>query len=72
MLSNTITDSHFQICANLDSTIVSTKNYVAELKKNVPKPRKTFDIVEKRPAVSQIVCLYQVDGLKLVKRCCQL
>ncbi|XP_037545199.1 probable ATP-dependent RNA helicase DHX58 [Nematolebias whitei] len=39
-----------QICANLDSTIVSTKNCVPELKKNVPKPRKTFDIVEKRQA----------------------
>uniref|UniRef100_A0A1A8I431 RNA helicase n=1 Tax=Nothobranchius kuhntae TaxID=321403 RepID=A0A1A8I431_NOTKU len=39
-----------QICANLDSVIVSTKNYVPELKKNVPKPMKTFDIVEKRGA----------------------
>ncbi|XP_042360665.1 probable ATP-dependent RNA helicase DHX58 [Plectropomus leopardus] len=37
-----------QICANLDSAIVSTKNYVSELKKKVPRPIKTFDIVEKR------------------------
>ncbi|XP_040918134.1 probable ATP-dependent RNA helicase DHX58 [Toxotes jaculatrix] len=37
-----------QICANLDSAIVSTKNYAPELKKKVPKPIKTFDIVEKR------------------------
>ncbi|GLD49089.1 probable ATP-dependent RNA helicase DHX58 [Lates japonicus] len=37
-----------QICANLDSAIVSTKNYAPELKKKVPRPIKTFDIVEKR------------------------
>ncbi|XP_072225459.1 ATP-dependent RNA helicase DHX58 [Leuresthes tenuis] len=39
-----------QICANLDSAIVSTKNYVPELKEKVPRPIKTFDIVEKRHA----------------------
>lgn len=44
--------SLLQICANLDSAIVSTENYKPELKKTVPKPRKTFDIVEKRFAVS--------------------
>lgn len=38
-----------QICANLDSAIVSTKNYAPELKKKVPRPMKTFDIVETRP-----------------------
>ncbi|XP_060946053.1 ATP-dependent RNA helicase DHX58-like [Limanda limanda] len=38
-----------QICANLDSSIVSTKNYAPELKKKVPRPIKTFDIVENRP-----------------------
>uniref|UniRef100_A0A3Q3XKB4 RNA helicase n=1 Tax=Mola mola TaxID=94237 RepID=A0A3Q3XKB4_MOLML len=38
-----------QICANLDSAIVSTKNYVPELKEKVPRPVKTFDIVDKRP-----------------------
>ncbi|XP_029015698.1 probable ATP-dependent RNA helicase DHX58 [Betta splendens] len=38
-----------QICANLDSAIVSTKNYVPELKRVVPRPVKKFDIVEKRP-----------------------
>nr|QYW22327.1 LGP2 [Channa argus] len=37
-----------QICANLDSAIVSTKKYNPELKKNVPRPIKSFDIVEKR------------------------
>ncbi|XP_029294424.1 ATP-dependent RNA helicase DHX58 [Cottoperca gobio] len=37
-----------QICANLDSAIVSTKNYVTELKEKVPKPKKRFDIVDKR------------------------
>ncbi|XP_026180149.1 ATP-dependent RNA helicase DHX58 [Mastacembelus armatus] len=37
-----------QICANLDSAIVSTKNYIPELKKKVPRPVKTFDIVDKR------------------------
>ncbi|XP_059203542.1 ATP-dependent RNA helicase DHX58-like [Centropristis striata] len=37
-----------QICANLDSAIVSTKNYVSQLKQNVPRPRKRYDIVEKR------------------------
>uniref|UniRef100_A0A8C9YDR0 RNA helicase n=1 Tax=Sander lucioperca TaxID=283035 RepID=A0A8C9YDR0_SANLU len=37
-----------QICSNLDSAIVSTKNYVSELKEKVPRPLKSFDIVEKR------------------------
>ncbi|XP_030649474.1 ATP-dependent RNA helicase DHX58 [Chanos chanos] len=37
-----------QICANLDSVIVSSKEYVPELSKVVPKPRKTYDIVEER------------------------
>ncbi|XP_041812397.1 probable ATP-dependent RNA helicase DHX58 [Chelmon rostratus] len=37
-----------QICANLDSAIVSTKNYAPELQKKVPRPVKTFDIVSKR------------------------
>ncbi|XP_041831376.1 probable ATP-dependent RNA helicase DHX58 [Melanotaenia boesemani] len=43
-------DHVLEICANLDSAIVSTKNYVPELKKKIPKPIKTFDIVQKRPA----------------------
>lgn len=43
----------FQICANLDSAIVSTKNYVSELKERVPRPIKTYDIVDKRPEVSR-------------------
>ncbi|XP_019949839.1 ATP-dependent RNA helicase DHX58 [Paralichthys olivaceus] len=38
-----------QICANLDSSIVSTRLYAPELKKKVPRPIKTFDIVETRP-----------------------
>ncbi|XP_034567100.1 probable ATP-dependent RNA helicase DHX58 [Notolabrus celidotus] len=38
-----------QICANLDSAIVSTKNYVPELKEKVPRPKKDYAIVEKRP-----------------------
>ncbi|XP_058509635.1 probable ATP-dependent RNA helicase DHX58 [Solea solea] len=42
-------DHVLQICANLDSAIVSTKNCVPELKKKVPRPIKTFDIVESRP-----------------------
>ncbi|XP_061568721.1 probable ATP-dependent RNA helicase DHX58 [Cololabis saira] len=37
-----------QICANLDSAIVSAKTYAPELKEKVPRPIKTFDIVEKR------------------------
>ncbi|XP_043089590.1 probable ATP-dependent RNA helicase DHX58 isoform X1 [Puntigrus tetrazona] len=37
-----------QICANLDSVIVSTKNYTPVLKKVVPKPKKQYDIVKKR------------------------
>ncbi|KAI2666377.1 putative ATP-dependent RNA helicase DHX58 [Labeo rohita] len=37
-----------QICANLDSVIVSTKNFTPVLKKVVPKPKKQYDIVEKR------------------------
>lgn len=43
--------SHHQICANLDSAIVSTKNYVPELNNKVPRPIKTFDIVDQRPKV---------------------
>ncbi|XP_014893336.1 ATP-dependent RNA helicase DHX58 [Poecilia latipinna] len=39
-----------EICANLDSVIVSTKNYTPELEEKVPRPQKTFDIVEKRTA----------------------
>ncbi|XP_053195285.1 ATP-dependent RNA helicase DHX58-like [Scomber japonicus] len=38
-----------QICANLDSAIVSTKNYIPELKEKVPRPIKSMDIVDKRP-----------------------
>lgn len=41
-------DHVLEICANLDSAIVSTKNYVSELQQNVPRPVKKFDIVEKR------------------------
>ncbi|XP_066498199.1 probable ATP-dependent RNA helicase DHX58 [Hoplias malabaricus] len=37
-----------QICANLDSVIVSTKNYVPELKAAVPRPMKNYDIVNVR------------------------
>uniref|UniRef100_A0A8C6WGH5 RNA helicase n=1 Tax=Neogobius melanostomus TaxID=47308 RepID=A0A8C6WGH5_9GOBI len=37
------------ICANMDSAIVSTKNYLPELKQKVPRPRKEFEITEKRP-----------------------
>ncbi|XP_042247911.1 probable ATP-dependent RNA helicase DHX58 [Thunnus maccoyii] len=37
-----------QICANLDSAIVSTKKHTAELKKKVPRPMKTFDIADIR------------------------
>ncbi|CAK6961258.1 ATP-dependent RNA helicase DHX58-like [Scomber scombrus] len=38
-----------QICANLDSAIVSTKHCTAELKEKVPRPFKSMDIVDKRP-----------------------
>ncbi|XP_051987281.1 ATP-dependent RNA helicase DHX58-like isoform X1 [Xyrauchen texanus] len=37
-----------QICANLDSAIVSTKNYMPVLQRVVPRPKKKYDIVEKR------------------------
>ncbi|XP_053471371.1 probable ATP-dependent RNA helicase DHX58 [Ictalurus furcatus] len=37
-----------EICANLDSVIVSTKNYEAELKEAVPRPMKNYDIVDER------------------------
>ncbi len=42
---------HSQICANLDSVIVSTKKYAPVLQKVVPKPKKQYDIVEKRALV---------------------
>ncbi|XP_067089203.1 probable ATP-dependent RNA helicase DHX58 [Osmerus mordax] len=38
-----------QICANLDSAIVSAETHASELKKKVPRPKKRFDIVDKRP-----------------------
>lgn len=41
-----------QICANLDSVIVSTKNFLPELKDVVPKPKKRYDIVNELPFVS--------------------
>uniref|UniRef100_A0AAQ4QEK9 RNA helicase n=1 Tax=Gasterosteus aculeatus aculeatus TaxID=481459 RepID=A0AAQ4QEK9_GASAC len=41
-------DHVLEICANLDSAIVSTKNCVSELKQKVPRPVKQFDIVDKR------------------------
>ncbi|KAM3598276.1 uncharacterized protein V6R79_016027 [Siganus canaliculatus] len=37
-----------QICANLDSAIVSTELYTPELEKKVAQPIKSYDIVEKR------------------------
>ncbi|XP_056609630.1 probable ATP-dependent RNA helicase DHX58 [Triplophysa dalaica] len=37
-----------QICANLDSVIVSTMEYKSGLLKVVPRPMKQYDIVEKR------------------------
>ncbi|KAM9457128.1 ATP-dependent RNA helicase DHX58 [Clarias gariepinus] len=37
-----------EICANLDSVIVSTKNYKTELKAVVPRPIKNYDIVDER------------------------
>ncbi|KAF7668747.1 hypothetical protein LDENG_00290920 [Lucifuga dentata] len=37
-----------EICANLDSAIVSSKIYEPELKRKVPRPVKRFDIVENR------------------------
>lgn len=37
-----------EICANLDSAIVSSKIYEPELKRKVPRPIKRFDIVESR------------------------
>uniref|UniRef100_A0A8C1HN98 RNA helicase n=1 Tax=Cyprinus carpio carpio TaxID=630221 RepID=A0A8C1HN98_CYPCA len=37
-----------QICANLDSVIVSTKNFTPVLQKVVPRPKKQYDIVERR------------------------
>ncbi|MCI4384914.1 hypothetical protein PGIGA_G00044280 [Pangasianodon gigas] len=37
-----------EICANLDSVIVSTKNYTTELKEVVPRPMKNYDIVDVR------------------------
>ncbi|XP_077351077.1 ATP-dependent RNA helicase DHX58 [Festucalex cinctus] len=37
-----------QICANLDCAIVSTKKFTEELNMKVPRPIKSFDIVDKR------------------------
>ncbi|XP_033827295.1 probable ATP-dependent RNA helicase DHX58 [Periophthalmus magnuspinnatus] len=43
------TEHVLTICANLDSAIVSTQNYRQDLQQKVPRPRKVFDITEKRP-----------------------
>lgn len=51
---NTVSASLLQICANLDSVIVSTENYKMDLKNAVPRPIKNYDIVNERPWV----CLY--------------
>lgn len=40
-----------QVCANLDSAVVSTTMNVSELEERVPRPVKTFDIAEERPEV---------------------
>ncbi|XP_075941655.1 ATP-dependent RNA helicase DHX58-like isoform X2 [Anarhichas minor] len=56
-------DHVLEICANLDSAIVSTKIYVSELKQNVPRPVKTFDIVEKRledPFGDHLKCMMEM------------
>ncbi|XP_068574914.1 ATP-dependent RNA helicase DHX58 [Cebidichthys violaceus] len=56
-------DHVLEICANLDSAIVSTKNYVSELKQNVPRPVKKFDIVDKRledPFGDHLKCMMQM------------
>ncbi|XP_057717376.1 probable ATP-dependent RNA helicase DHX58 isoform X2 [Corythoichthys intestinalis] len=41
-------DHVLQICANLDCAIVSTQDCTEELHMTVKRPRKTFDIAEKR------------------------
>ncbi len=57
-----------QICANLDSVIVSTKHYAPELKEKVPRPIKTFDIVERRPEVGWFCFFLFVEFLKNSKQ----
>lgn len=51
LMKESIFLSHSQICANLDSVIVSTKKFAPVLRKVVPKPKKQYDIVEKRALV---------------------
>ena len=41
-----------QICANLDSAIVSAEVHAPELAAKVPRPQTSFDIVARRPEVS--------------------
>lgn len=56
-------DHVLEICANLDSAIVSTKVHVSELKKKVPRPIKRFDIVERRlqdPFGDHLKCMMQM------------
>lgn len=57
LVSSASPSSPAQICANLDSGVVSTKRYVPELEEKVPRPVKTFDIAEERPKVSS----YRMD-----------
>ncbi|XP_029912843.1 ATP-dependent RNA helicase DHX58 [Myripristis murdjan] len=42
-------DHVLEICANMDSAIVSSKTYAPELKEQVPRPIKKFDIADDRP-----------------------
>lgn len=57
--SSSSSPSSPQICANLDSAVVSTKNYLPELEERVPKPVKTFDIVDERSEVRTCTCINQ-------------
>ncbi|XP_076000381.1 ATP-dependent RNA helicase DHX58 [Genypterus blacodes] len=41
-------DHVLEVCANLDSAIVKSEIYAPELKKKVPRPVKTFALVDKR------------------------
>lgn len=61
LVSSASPSSPSQICANLDSYVVSTKKYKPELEERVPRPVRTFNIAEERPKVTSCTWMNQLD-----------
>lgn len=62
LVSSASASSPSQICANLDSYVVSTKKYKPELEERVPRPVRTFNIAEERPEVTSCTWINQLEN----------